>query len=92
MGQWLTENDRMTIQIPKDLARSLEGIAAEQHSSPQQVALDGLRSLVDKSSSPRAVLRRVHALPHPSSLAVNELEDSIAAERLPVTDPPSPDS
>jgi len=35
----------MTIQIPDDIARGLEGVAAAQQKSVEQVALDSLRSL-----------------------------------------------
>ena len=45
----------MTIQIPDDLARRLEGIAAAQQKSVEQVALDSLRSLFDQASSPEIV-------------------------------------
>jgi hypothetical protein len=50
----------MTIQIPDDLARGLEGIAAEQRKSVEQVALDSLRSLrASKRDAPApALLRR----------------------------------
>jgi hypothetical protein len=76
----------MTIQIPDDLARGLEGIAAVQKKSAEQVALDSLRSLLDGASSPEAVLRAVRALPHPSAAAVDDLDAAIAAARLPVRD------
>ena len=36
------------IQIPDDLARCLEEVAAAQRKSVEQVALDSLRSLLDK--------------------------------------------
>jgi hypothetical protein len=76
----------MKIQIPDDLARGLEGIAAAQQKSVEQVALEGLRSLFDKASSPEAVLRAVRELPHPSAAAVDDLDAAIAAGRLPVRD------
>ncbi len=76
----------MTIQIPDDLARSLEGIAAAQKKSVEQVALEGLRSLFDGASSPAAVLRAVRELPHPSAEAVDDLEAAIVSARLPVRD------
>jgi len=76
----------MTIQIPDDLARGLEEIAAAQRKSVEQVALESLRSLFDTASSPRVVLRAVRDLPHPSAAAVDDLEDAIAAARLPVRD------
>ena len=74
----------MTIHIPDDLARGLAGIAAAQHKSVEQVALEGLRSLFDSASSPEVVLRAVRELRHPSAAAVDDLEASIAAARLPV--------
>jgi hypothetical protein len=52
------------IQIPDDLARCLEEVAAAQRKSVEQVALDSLRSLLDKSS-PAAVLQMVRKLPPP---------------------------
>jgi len=76
----------MTIQIPDDLARGLEGLAAAQRKSVEQLALERLRSLLDAASSPEAVLRAVRELPHPSSAAVDDLDAAIAAARLPVRD------
>jgi hypothetical protein len=76
----------VTIQIPDDLARGLEGIAAAQRKTVEQVALESLLSLFDKSSSPEAVLRSVRGLPHPSPAAVDDLEAAIADARLPVSD------
>jgi len=73
----------MTIQIPDDLARFLEGIAAAQKKTVEQVALDQLRSIVDKTSSPEPVLSALRELPHPSSAAVDELDAAIAGARLP---------
>ena len=74
----------MTIHIPDDLAHGLEGIAAAQQKSVEQVALDGLRSLFDKATSAEVVLRALRRLPHPSAAAVDDLEAAIAAARLPV--------
>ena len=54
----------MTIQIPDDLARGLEGMAAAQHKSAEQVALDGLRALLVGATSPEALLRAVRRLAH----------------------------
>jgi hypothetical protein len=76
----------MMIQIPDDLARGLEGIAAAQHKSVQQLAVERLRSLLDVSTSPPYLLQTLRALPHPSPEAVDELEHAIAASRLPVRD------
>jgi predicted transcriptional regulator len=79
-------SETMTIQIPDDLARGLEGIAAAQQKSVEQVALDGLRSLFDKGTSPEVVLRAVRQLSHPSVAAVDDLDAAIAAARLPMRD------
>jgi hypothetical protein len=76
----------MTIQIPDDVARGLEGMAAAQRKSVEQVALDSLRSLCDTATSPAAVLQAVRQLPHPSSAAVDDMEAAIADARLPVRD------
>jgi hypothetical protein len=76
----------MTIQIPDDLARGLEGIAAAQRKSVEQVALESLLSLFERASSPEAVLRAVRQLPHPSAADVDDLEAAIAAARQPVRD------
>jgi hypothetical protein len=76
----------MTIQIPYDLAHGLEGIAAAQHKSVEQVAVESLRSLVTRSGSPEVLLRAFRELRHPSAAALDDLEAAIAAGRLPVRD------
>jgi plasmid stability protein len=76
----------MTIRIPDDLARGLEGIAAAQHKSVEELAVERLRSLFDRPTSPQALLRTIQALPHPSRPALDDLDAAIAAARLPVCD------
>jgi len=76
----------LIIRIPDDLASGLQGLAAAQRTSVEQVAVEHLRSLVDRLSSPDAVLRAVRKLPHPSPSAVDDLEAAIAAGQLPVND------
>ena len=76
----------MTIQIPDELARGLEGIAAAQRKTVEQLALDSLRLLFDEASSPEALLRSVRRLPHPGAAAVDDLEAAILSARLPVRD------
>jgi predicted transcriptional regulator len=76
----------MTIQIPDDLARGLEAIAAAQRKSVEQVALESLRSFFNKASSPEVILRAVRQMSHPSAAAVDDLDAAIAAARLPVRD------
>lgn len=80
----------LTLELPDDLARTLEGIAANQHTSIQQLALDRLRSLVPpqvaelQPGTAAAVLRAMRQPPIPSSGDVDEMDASIAAGRLPV--------
>jgi len=79
----------LIIEVPDDLARSLEGIAAAQHKSIQQLTLERLSSLVEitaasRAGSPAVVLGVMQALPHPSSADVDELDAAIAAGRLPI--------
>ncbi len=57
-----------------------------QKKTVEQVALERLRSLVDRASSPEAVLKAIRELPRPSSSAVDDLEKSISSSRLPVRD------
>jgi len=59
----------LTIEMPDDLVGSLEGIAAAQRKSVQQLALERLGSLVDvtpepRAGSPAAVLRVTQEPPH----------------------------
>ena len=79
----------LIIEVPDDLARSLEGIAAAQHKSIQQLAIERLSSLVEvgpehRDGSPAAVLRGMHEPPHLSVSDVDELDAAIAGARLPV--------
>jgi hypothetical protein len=78
----------MTIQIPDDLARGMECIAAERQKTVEQVALENLRLLLDQASSPGAVLRSLQKLSHPSPAAIDDLEAAIASARLSVRDKP----
>ena len=69
----------LIIEVPDDLADSLEGIAAAQNKSIQQLAVERLRSLVESSlehraGSAAAVLRAMQAPPHLSDSDVDELE------------------
>jgi predicted transcriptional regulator len=78
----------LNIEMPDDLERSLQGIAAAQRKSIQQLALERLSSLVDvperRAGSPAAVLRVMQEPPHPTAADVDELDALIAADRLPV--------
>ena len=75
-----------TIHVPDDLARTLEGIAAAQKKSVEQVAVERLQRAVDAqhaAGSPEAVLRAMEQPPHVGADAVEELNAAIAAGRMP---------
>ncbi len=79
----------LNIEMPDDLARSLEGIAASQRKSIQELALERLISLVEdipgyRAGSPVAVLRAMQGPPHPTAADVDELDALIANGRLPI--------
>ena len=79
----------LTIEMPDDLVRRLEGIAAVQRKSVQQLALDQLQSLVEagdkyRRGSPAGVLRAAQAAPHVLPADVDDLEAAILSARLPV--------
>ncbi len=76
----------MTIHIPDDLAHHLEQLAASEKKSVEELAVERLRSSLEKPSSPEALLSTLRALARPSASAVDELEAAIAASRIPVTD------
>jgi hypothetical protein len=79
----------LTIEIPDDLAVSLEGIAASQQRSVQQFAVERLRLLVAESGghpagSAASLIAAVRGLPRLREGDVAELEDAIREGRLPV--------
>ena len=78
----------LTIEVPDDVVRSLEVIAAAQGKSLQQLAAERLNSLVNVSpalqGSPAALLRAMTEPPHPSAEDVDDLQAAIASGRLPV--------
>ncbi len=76
----------MTIQIPEDLVRGLEGAAAMQSKSVEQVAIESLRLAFDSGASPQAILQALKSLPHPSAAAVDDMEAAIREARIPVRD------
>jgi hypothetical protein len=84
-----TQMANLVIEMPDDLARSLEGIAAVRRKSVQQLALEQLSSLVaaipnPRVGSPLTILQAMQAPPHLSSIDVDDLDAAIAAGRLPV--------
>ncbi|MGA2115196.1 MAG: hypothetical protein ABSH56_10665 [Bryobacteraceae bacterium] len=79
----------LIIEMPDDLVRSLEGIAAAQRKSIQELALERLTSIIEVIPAPRAgsaaaVLQAMREPPHPVSSDVDELDTAIAAGRRPI--------
>jgi hypothetical protein len=84
-----TANVNLTLEMPDELAGTLEGIAAIQHMSIQQFALARLSALVPANTAPRlgsaaAILRVMHESPRLSTADVDEMDAAIKAGRLPV--------
>jgi hypothetical protein len=79
----------LNIELPDDLVRSLEAIAAAQRKTVQQLAMEQLSSLIGIipetcPGSPATVLRVMQEPPHPSSADVDELDAAIAQGRIAV--------
>ena len=76
----------LIIEMPDELARGLEGVAAAQRKTVQQLALEQLRSLIPEADagSPRVVLRVMQEPPHVDAADVDELDAAILAGRLAV--------
>ena len=53
-----------------------------QSKSIEQVAVENLRLLFNRTDSLQALLRSLRSLPHPGSAAVDDLEAGIASSRL----------
>jgi len=82
----------LIIEMPDELARGLEGIAAAQHKSVQQLAVERLTLLVEDNheyrvGSAATILRVMQEPPHLSVSDVDELDAAIAAGQLPVQSP-----
>jgi hypothetical protein len=75
-------NTTVTIQIPDDVTRGLEGLAAMQKKAVEEVAVEGLRLLFKESDSPATLLQSLRSLPHPSPAAVDDMEAAIFAAQL----------
>jgi len=78
----------LIIEMPEDLARSLQEIAAAQNKSVQEFAIEGLRSLVDfspeRDGSSAALLRVMREPPHPPASDLDEFDAILAAGRMPI--------
>ena len=77
---------QLKLEIPDDLAQRLQGIASTQHKSIEQVAVEGLRSLIRQPGSPAAILAAADQPPHLTAAPITELEQAIASGRIPVRD------
>ncbi|HEX3747855.1 MAG TPA: hypothetical protein VHW09_28160 [Bryobacteraceae bacterium] len=82
----------LTIEVPAELARRLEGIAAAENKSVQQLAIERLRlpaegGAGDRPGSPAAVLRAMQEPPHLTAADVDELDAAIPAGRSAVEAP-----
>ena len=95
LGHHLPDNrngERMAnliLELPDDLVRRLEGIAATQRKSLEQLAVEWLKLLVEsnaerRAASPAAILRVISEPPHLDGADVDALDAAIAAGRLPV--------
>ena len=79
----------LTLDVPDELARTLESLAATRQVSVQEVALERLKTFVTVTDapligSPPALLRVMTEGPHLSSADVDELDATISAGRLPI--------
>lgn len=82
----------LIIEMPDELARGLEGVAAARHKSVQELAIEGLTQLVVGNSEYRVgaastILRVMEEPPHLTVADVDELDAAIAAGHLPVQNP-----
>ena len=76
--------ENLILEIPNEMARSLQGLAAVQQKTVEQLAFDRLRSLVelraeDVVGSPAAVRKALLGPPHLAAADVGELEAAIAS-------------
>ena len=80
----------LTLEIPDEMALTLEGMASAQHKTIKELALDRLRTLADSKDfglpgSPAAVRNALLGLRKISVAEVEALEAAIASGRLPVS-------
>ena len=77
---------QLTLEIPADLERVLENLAAEQKTSVEEVALERLRLSIAPPGSPRAIALAMRELPRLDRSWVDEMEEEIRKGRIPVCD------
>jgi len=80
---------QLTLELPAKLAQRLEGLAAEQKKSVEEVALEQLASSLEAAAehpagTAAAIRQAMRKPPHLSDEDVDELERAIEAGRLPV--------
>lgn len=77
----------VTIDVPDDLVRRLEGLASAHNQTVQQFALECLSNAASaEAGSPIAVLEAMFAPPRLAESDVAELEAAIASGRLSAPD------
>jgi predicted transcriptional regulator len=77
----------LTIDMPDDLVRRLEGLASAHNQTVQQFALEHLSNAASaEAGSPAAVLEAMFAPPRLADSDVAELEAAIASGRLSTPD------
>ena len=69
---------KITIDLPEELARKLEGLASARQKSVQQVALERLDSIAIPGT-PAALLEAMRQPPHLSVAEVRELDAAISS-------------
>ena len=74
---------QITIDVPEELARKLEGLASARQKSVQRVALERLESIA-VPGTPAALLDAMRQPQHLSAADVTELDAAISSGRLPV--------
>jgi hypothetical protein len=77
----------VTLELPDDLAQSIEAAAAAQSRTVQQFAIDQLRSAVETNvaeppGSPAAILRIMRQAPFVSNEDVDALDAAVLESRL----------
>ena len=77
---------QLTLEIPTDLAQALTHLASEQNKSVETVALEQLRSLVERRGSPDAILRGLRELPPIDPADIEELKRVIKEGRIPAVE------
>ena len=91
MVRWLNVMTSLTIQIPDDMARSLQGIAASRQKTLEELAFEGLASFTRPAprhprGSPAALLQVMRNPPRLSKDDVDALDAAMASAQQPAED------